>query len=154
MSNGPKSIARRQRQALVRRRHNALVDSAPRLPSEYACHFVSVLSSCTVLDVVLSPGKTSGFLESKAFSTRWRRPRQSTSTYSTRYSAPSWGPCRSKSQRNQTIKEPSLRPTAAVSTSTVSPSVVRSRVQWRDVGTWQRPLDGPRIEVSRTTRLT
>jgi hypothetical protein len=62
---------RRQLQALVRRRHNALVDCAPRLPLEYACHFVSVLSSCTVLVLVLSPGRISGvFLESKAFSTR------------------------------------------------------------------------------------
>jgi len=37
---------------------------------EYARHFLSVLSSCTVLDLVLSPGRTSGFLESKAFNTR------------------------------------------------------------------------------------
>ena len=64
------SSARRQLQALVRRRHNALVDCAPRLPLEYARHFVSVLSSFTVLDLVLSPGRTRGFLESKAFSTR------------------------------------------------------------------------------------
>src|SRR5947207_15889830 len=61
---------RRQLQALVRRRHNALVDCAPRLPLEYARHFASVLSTCTVLDVVLSPRRTSGFLESTAFSTR------------------------------------------------------------------------------------
>src|SRR5206468_13057209 len=59
-------------QALVRRRHNALVDCAPSLPFEYARHFVSVLSSCTALDGVLSPGKTrtSVFLESNAVSTR------------------------------------------------------------------------------------
>jgi hypothetical protein len=57
-------------QALVRRRHNALVDCAPRLPLEYALHFLSVLSTCTVLDVVVSPGKTSVFLESNAFSRR------------------------------------------------------------------------------------
>src|SRR5207247_10156508 len=79
--------ARRQLQALVRRRHNALVDCAPRLPLEYARHFLSVLSSCTVLDLVLSTGRTSGFIESNALSTRSRRPRQSTSSISTRYRA-------------------------------------------------------------------
>src|SRR5947207_8820884 len=148
------SYARRQVQALVRRRHNALVDCAPRLPLEYARHFVSVLSSCTVLDVVVSPRRTGVFLESNAVSTRCRSPRQSTSTCSTRYSGPNWGPCRSKSQRNQTIKEPFLRPTAPVSKSTVSPSVVRSRTQWRDVATWQGAIDGARRDVSRATRLT
>src|SRR6266550_6037984 len=71
-STGSWSAATRstQLQALVRRRHNALIDCAPRLPLEYTRHFVSVLSSCTVPDVVLSPGRSSGFLGSNAFSTR------------------------------------------------------------------------------------
>jgi hypothetical protein len=31
---------------------------------------------------------------------------------------------------------------------------VRSRTQWRGVATWQGAIDGARIEVSRTARLT